>query len=109
MSSRKETSENEHCLVIKWSKDGKSLREIASFIRKSYGCVQKIIQKYRKTGSLANIPGRGCKEILSTTEKRKIIRSLKKNPKLSAPKLASSMVSEIGRNISAEIVKTCSL
>ncbi|GFQ67532.1 uncharacterized protein TNCT_383931 [Trichonephila clavata] len=60
---------------------GKSLREIASLIGVTHGCVQKILQKYKKTGSVANIPGRGRKEILSTTAKRKIIHSVKKDPR----------------------------
>ncbi|GFS80180.1 hypothetical protein TNCV_3446911 [Trichonephila clavipes] len=62
MNSRRETSENERALVIKWSKDGKSLREIASLIGKSRGCIQKVLQKYRRTGCVANITGRGRKE-----------------------------------------------
>ncbi|GFW60183.1 transposable element Tc1 transposase [Trichonephila clavipes] len=90
MNSRRETSENERALVIKWSKDGKSLREIASLIGKSHGC----IQKYHRTGCGANIPGRGHKEILSGTAKREIIRSVKKNPLFNAPKLASSISSD---------------
>ncbi|GFS76049.1 HTH_Tnp_Tc3_2 domain-containing protein [Trichonephila clavipes] len=105
MNSRRETSENERALVIKWLKDGKSFREIASLIGKSHGCIQKILQKYRKTGCVTNIPGRGRKEILSATAKGKIIRSVKKNPLLSAPKLASSISSEIGKKSSAETVR----
>ncbi|GFR18718.1 uncharacterized protein TNCT_163821 [Trichonephila clavata] len=66
MSSRRETTESERLLVVKWSKEGKSLREIALLICVTHGCVQKILQKYKKTGSVANIPGRGRKEILST-------------------------------------------
>ncbi|GFQ64857.1 uncharacterized protein TNCT_631001 [Trichonephila clavata] len=81
MSSRRETTESERLLVVKWSKEGKSLREIASLIGVTHGCVQKILQKYKKTGSVANIPGRGRKEILSTTAKRKIIHSVKKDPR----------------------------
>ncbi|GFQ63764.1 uncharacterized protein TNCT_656651 [Trichonephila clavata] len=91
MSSRRETTESERLLVEKWSKEGKSLREIASLIGVTHGCVQKILQKYKKTGSVANIPGRGRKEILSTTAKRKIIHSVKKDPRVSASKLALSM------------------
>ncbi|XP_055938080.1 uncharacterized protein LOC129968250 [Argiope bruennichi] len=79
MSSRRETTESERLLVVKWSKEGKSLREIASLIGVFHGCVQKILQKYKKTGSVANIPGRGRKETLSTTAKRKIIHSVKKD------------------------------
>ncbi|GFT40289.1 transposable element Tc1 transposase [Trichonephila clavipes] len=54
---------------------------------------------------VSNIPGRGRKEILSASAKRKIIRSVKKNPLLSAPKLASSISSAIGEKISAETVR----
>ncbi|GFX39823.1 hypothetical protein TNCV_2645861 [Trichonephila clavipes] len=64
MNSRRETPENEQALVIKWSKDGKSLGEIASLIGKSHGCIQKILQKYRRTECVANIPGRRRKEIV---------------------------------------------
>ncbi|GFX43115.1 uncharacterized protein TNCV_2711591 [Trichonephila clavipes] len=73
MSSRRETTESERLLVVKWSKEGKSLREIASLIGVTHGCVQKILQRYKKTVFVANIPGRGRKEILSITAKRKII------------------------------------
>ncbi|GFS94493.1 hypothetical protein TNCV_2015061 [Trichonephila clavipes] len=45
MNSWRETSGNERALVIKWSKDGKSLQEIASLIRKSPMVVSK---KYYK-------------------------------------------------------------
>ncbi|GFV22595.1 transposable element Tcb1 transposase [Trichonephila clavipes] len=44
MSSRKETTESERLLVVKWSKEGKSLRDIASLIGVTHGCVQKILQ-----------------------------------------------------------------
>ncbi|GFS92570.1 uncharacterized protein TNCV_1160291 [Trichonephila clavipes] len=105
MSSRRETTESERLLVVKWSKEGKSLREIASLIGVTHGCVQKILQKYKKTGSVANIPGRGRKEILSTTAKRKIIHSVKKIPRVSASKLALSMSSKIREKISDETIR----
>ncbi|GFQ65543.1 uncharacterized protein TNCT_541611 [Trichonephila clavata] len=73
MSSLRDTTESERLYVVKWSKEGKSLREIASLIGLTHGCVQTILLKYKKIGSVANIPGRGRKEILSTTAKRKII------------------------------------
>ncbi|GFT53627.1 uncharacterized protein TNCV_4986231 [Trichonephila clavipes] len=105
MNSRREMSENERALVTKWSKDGISLRELASLIGKSHGCIQKILKKNHRTGCVANIPGRGRKQILSAAAKMKIILSVKKNPLLSAPKHASSISSEIGKNISAENVR----
>ncbi|GFQ96149.1 hypothetical protein TNCT_673251 [Trichonephila clavata] len=38
MSSRREATESERLLVVKWSKEGKSLREIASLIGVSKKC-----------------------------------------------------------------------
>ncbi|GFR05831.1 uncharacterized protein TNCT_735051 [Trichonephila clavata] len=105
MSSRRETTVSERLLVVKWSKEGKSLREIASLIGVTHCCVQKILQKYKKTGYVANIPGRGRKEILSTTAKRNIIHSVKKDPRVSASKLALSMSSTIGEKTSDETIR----
>ncbi|GFS91018.1 uncharacterized protein TNCV_2120121 [Trichonephila clavipes] len=105
MSSRRETTESERLLVVKWSKEGKSLREIASLIGVTHGCVQKILQKYKKTGSVANIPGEGRKEILCTTAKRKIIHPVKKDPRVSASKLALSLSSTIRKKISDETIR----
>ncbi|GFR01468.1 uncharacterized protein TNCT_183611 [Trichonephila clavata] len=105
MSSRRETTESECLLVVKWSKEGKSLREIASLIGVTHGCDKKILQKYKKTGSVANIPGRGHKEILNTTAKRKIIHSVKKDLRVSASKLALSLSSTIGEKISDETIR----
>ncbi|GFW22046.1 transposable element Tc1 transposase [Trichonephila clavipes] len=76
MSSPRETTESERLLVVKWS-----------------------------IGSVAYIPGREHKEILSTTAKRKIIHSVKKDPKVSASKLALSMSSTIREKISDETIR----
>ncbi|GFX79102.1 hypothetical protein TNCV_3913871 [Trichonephila clavipes] len=104
MNSRRETSENERALVIKWSKDGKSLREINCFFEREKPWLYPKNTTKTTTGCVANIPERGRKEILCATANRKIIRSVKKNPLLSASKLAPSISSEIGKKISAETV-----
>ncbi|GFX14180.1 transposable element Tc1 transposase [Trichonephila clavipes] len=107
MNSRRETSENE---LTSFGYQVVERRQISSrncFIdrEKPWLYQKKILQKYRRTGRVANIPGRGRKEILSATAKGKIIRSVKKNPLLSAPNLASSISSEIWEKISAETVR----
>ncbi|GFW22249.1 transposable element Tc3 transposase [Trichonephila clavipes] len=48
MSSRRESTNCERLLAVNWSKEGKSLREIASLIGVTHGCVQKLLQKYKK-------------------------------------------------------------
>ncbi|GFV40650.1 transposable element Tcb1 transposase [Trichonephila clavipes] len=67
---------------------------------------KKFYRSIKKTGSVGNIPGRGLKEILSTTAKRKIIHSVKKDPRVSASKLALSMSSTIGEKISDETIRS---
>ncbi|GFV14510.1 hypothetical protein TNCV_166371 [Trichonephila clavipes] len=52
MCYRRETTDSERLLVVKWSKEGKSLREIASLIGVTHGCDQKILPKNKKTGSV---------------------------------------------------------
>ncbi|GFY10986.1 transposable element Tcb1 transposase [Trichonephila clavipes] len=49
--------------------------------------------------------GKGRKEILSTIAKRKIIPSVKKDPRVSASKLALSMSSTIGEKIMDETIR----
>ncbi|GFV66417.1 hypothetical protein TNCV_4898981 [Trichonephila clavipes] len=70
--------------------------------------ISRVLTNWRsikKTGSVANIPGRGRKEILSTTAKRMIIHSVKKEPRVSASKLALSMSSTIEEIISDETIR----
>ncbi|KAF8777406.1 hypothetical protein HNY73_014274 [Argiope bruennichi] len=59
MSSRRETTESERLLVVKWSKEDKSLREIASLIDVTHGCVQKYYRSIKKLDLWPNIHGRG--------------------------------------------------
>ncbi|GFS95177.1 uncharacterized protein TNCV_2705211 [Trichonephila clavipes] len=105
MNSKRETSENERAFIIKWSKDGKSLREIASLIGKSHGCIQKILQKYRRSGCVDNIPGRGRKEIFECYCKEEDYTLSREKSTVKRPKLASSISSEIGVKISPKTVR----
>ncbi|GFU84788.1 uncharacterized protein TNCV_2127291 [Trichonephila clavipes] len=50
MENRKETTIEERKLVIKLSNEGKSQRNIAKVVGRSVNCIQKILQKFKKTG-----------------------------------------------------------
>ncbi|GFU91897.1 transposable element Tc1 transposase [Trichonephila clavipes] len=50
MENRKETTIEERKLVIKLSNEGKSQRNIAKVDGRSVNCIQKILQKFKKTG-----------------------------------------------------------
>ncbi|GFV90142.1 transposable element Tcb1 transposase [Trichonephila clavipes] len=63
-------------------KKGKSYSEIAKIVGRSHSCVQKFIGRFRSDGLIENKSGR--KSILSDVAKRKVLKDIKINPKLSA-------------------------
>ncbi|GFY24670.1 transposable element Tc1 transposase [Trichonephila clavipes] len=58
MENRKETTIEERKLVIKLSNEGKSQQNIAKVVGRSVNCIQKILQKFKKTASTFNNLGR---------------------------------------------------
>ncbi|GFY16498.1 transposable element Tc1 transposase [Trichonephila clavipes] len=105
MENRKETTIEERKLVIKLSNEGKSQLNIAKVVGRSVNCIQKILQKFKKTGMLANNEGRGRKKIMNSITERRVIHQVKIDPKISAPKIAASTSNTIGRSVSAETVR----
>ncbi|GFS95211.1 uncharacterized protein TNCV_2705481 [Trichonephila clavipes] len=80
----------------------KSLGNIAKVVGRSVNCIQKILQRFKKTGILANNEGRGRKKIMNSITERRVIHQVKIDPKISAPKIAASA---LGRSVSAETVR----
>ncbi|GFX17097.1 transposable element Tc1 transposase [Trichonephila clavipes] len=105
MENRKETTIEERKLVIKLSNEGKSQLNIAKVVGRSVNCLQKILQKFKKTGMLANNEGRGRKKIMNSITERRVIHQVKIDPKISAPKIAASTSNILGRSVSAETVR----
>ncbi|GFX43751.1 HTH_Tnp_Tc3_2 domain-containing protein [Trichonephila clavipes] len=102
MENRKETTIEERKLVIKLSNEGKSQLNIAKVVGRSVNCIQKILQKFKMTGLLANNEGRGRKKIINSITERRVIHQVKIDPKISAPKSVSSTSNTLGRSVSAE-------
>ncbi|GFY04326.1 HTH_Tnp_Tc3_2 domain-containing protein [Trichonephila clavipes] len=55
MENRKETTIEERKLVIKLSNEGKSLRNIAKVVGRSVNCIQKILQRFKKTETVRRV------------------------------------------------------
>ncbi|GFS49063.1 HTH_Tnp_Tc3_2 domain-containing protein [Trichonephila clavipes] len=104
MENRKETTIEERKLVIKLSNEGKSQLNIAKVVGRSVNCIQKILQKFKKTGMLANNEGKGRKKIMNSITERRVIHQVKIDSKISAPKSAAS-ISTLVRAVSAETVR----
>ncbi|GFX15301.1 transposable element Tc1 transposase [Trichonephila clavipes] len=102
MENRKEMTIEERKLVIKLSNEGKSQRNIAKVVGRSVNCIQKILQKFKKTGMLTNNEGRGRRANIT---ERRVIHQVKIEPKISAPKSAASTSNTLGQSVSAETVR----
>ncbi|GFV61560.1 transposable element Tcb1 transposase [Trichonephila clavipes] len=73
--------------------------------RGHHSCVQKIIGRFKSDGLIENKSGRGRKSILSDVAKRKVLKDIKIDPKLSVVKLAAETSRIMGRSLSAETVR----
>ncbi|GBM70799.1 hypothetical protein AVEN_127345-1 [Araneus ventricosus] len=105
MAPRRETSIDVRKFVLRLFKKGKYYREIAKIVGRSHMCVQKIIGKFKRDGLNENKRGRGRKCILSDIAKRKILKEIKIDSKVSAVKLVAEISQIIGRSVSAETVR----
>ncbi|GFV51528.1 transposable element Tcb1 transposase [Trichonephila clavipes] len=98
--------ESSNVLSLVWLfKKGISFREIAKIVGRSHSCVQKIIGRFKSDGLIENKCRRGRKSILSDVAKRKVLKDIKTDPKLSAVKLAAETSRIMGRSVNAETVR----
>ncbi|GFW74347.1 transposable element Tc1 transposase [Trichonephila clavipes] len=67
--------------------------------------IDKIIGRFKSDGLNKNKSGSGRKSILSDVSKRKVLKDIKIDPKLSAVKLAAETSRIMGRSVSAETVR----
>ncbi|GFX87625.1 transposable element Tcb2 transposase [Trichonephila clavipes] len=67
--------------------------------------IDKIIGRFKSDGLIENKSGRGRKSILSDVAKRKVLKDIKIDPKLSAVKLAAETSRIMDKSVSAETVR----
>ncbi|XP_035229666.1 uncharacterized protein LOC118201636 [Stegodyphus dumicola] len=91
--------------AVNLSNQGKSLRKIGEILGRSVNCIRRIIQKFRKDGTLENQAERGRKKILSSAAERRIVHKVRIDPTISAPKIAASTSETVGKSVSAETVR----
>ncbi|GFT83542.1 HTH_Tnp_Tc3_2 domain-containing protein [Trichonephila clavipes] len=87
MGPRREISIDVRKFILRLFKREKSYHEIAKIVGRSHTCVQKIIGRFKSDELIENKSGR--KSILSDVAKRKVLKDIKIDPKLSAVKLAA--------------------
>lgn len=92
-------------MIISLRCKGKSLREIGEIVGRFHSTVQHIIDNWKYEGTLKNKAGWGRKWFLSGSDVRLVVRKVRNNPKISAPKLRVEVSQEINRTVSTEAVR----
>lgn len=92
-------------LIVKHSKDGKSLREISKIVNRSHSTVQYVLKRYKINKTVKNKTKLAHNKILTSADERYLVRKSKANPFLSAPKLAAIAESELGKTVCPQTIR----
>lgn len=92
-------------LVISHFKNGHSRRKIAEMVRLSDSTVQSIISRFVHENRIHDKGRKAPNKIFNETDERYIVRKIKENPKLSAPKLATEVQNQLNKTCSAETIR----
>ena len=83
-----QTSVEERNLMIFHYNKGKTLREIGNIINRSHSTEQCVINRFKSGSEVKNKTKAGPRKIFNQHDERWLLRKVKEDPKISAPKLA---------------------
>ncbi|XP_015602859.1 uncharacterized protein LOC107271405, partial [Cephus cinctus] len=92
-------------LVIYHNAKGKSYKEIAALLNISKSTVGDIVKRFKCEDRIDSIPQKDQPKKLDVRDERKLLRKIKKDPTLSAPKLASELLNETGKNVHPQTIR----
>lgn len=102
---RGQTSQEIRELIVKHSKDGKSLREISKIVNRSHSTIQYVLKRYKVNKTVMNKSKLAPNKIFTSADERYLVRKAKANPFLSAPKLAAIADSELGKAVCPQTIR----
>ena len=91
--------------AIRLFKEGKSQRSIAEIFALSSSNVQHIIERFRRENRVENKSRSAPNKIFTDAEKRWIVRQIKENPHLSAPKLVIEVEKFLGKSANTGTIR----
>ncbi|KAK2579096.1 hypothetical protein KPH14_008495 [Odynerus spinipes] len=71
----------------------------------SKSTVADIVKRFKYEDRIDSIPQKGQPKKLDARDKRKLIRKIKKDPTLSAPKLAAELLNEVGKKVHPQTIR----
>ena len=92
-------------LIVRHAASGMSYSNIATLVQVNKNTVAKIVQRYYKEYRFKDAPRSGRPKIVTPHESRQIMRKIKLNPKVSAPKLTAEYCKETGKNCCEETIR----
>jgi len=84
-------SEKERKVIIRLHNQCKSLAQISKIVGRARSTIQFIIDRFCTQKTVKNAPRSGRPYILSKTDEKFIVRLIKKDPKISAPTVVTTM------------------
>ena len=91
--------------IVRLSTDGNSLREVATMLGVSQGCISKILRRNRETGRPHQMKRGGSMKISTPREDRQLLRMIRTNRFISAPRLWMQMIRRFGRRMSVRTIR----
>lgn len=101
----KNTPLNLRKLVIIHYKNGKKYKEIAEMLNIKQNTIGDIVRRYKNEGRIEFKKQTGQPKKLTEMEERNIVRKIKVNPRLSAPKIVAEVKTELKKSISESTVR----
>lgn len=101
----KETTFEERKIAFNAFCAGKSYKEIAELLNRPESTIKSIISRFGSEGFLANKPQSGQPKKLGSREERLILRKVRENPRISAPKLTGTLEAQLGTVVSVNTVR----
>ena len=91
--------------IVRVSADGNYQREVARMLGVSQGCINKILRRNRETGRPRQRKRGGSMKISTPREDRQLLRMVKTNRFISAPRQRMQIIRWFGRRMSVRTIR----
>ena len=104
MGKVKELSYQKRQMVADLHKSGNGYKKMQKWLNILLTTFMAIIKKLQTSGTVANLPGRGCKCMLSPRTVRKMVKEAKKNPRTTVQEL-QTLVGSWGHKVPKSTIR----
>lgn len=92
-------------LIVKLRKEGQSIRNIAQNVKRAPSSVQYVLETYNSTRSIVSRHRSGRPRKLDSNQKRTVLRCVRADPRVSAPRLAAMVKEDYGVDVVPQTIR----